>query len=59
VECREGAIGQDGAGQAVSAHVLSPHVLEIMTLHSYVTAEAIYNTVHVHHDLYKHHLKSC
>ena len=31
MECREGAIGQDGAGQAVSAHVLSPHVLEIMT----------------------------
>ena len=59
VECREGAIGQNGAGQAVSPHVLSPHVLEITTLHSYVTVEAIYNTVHAHHDLYKHHLKSC
>ena len=29
-----------------------------MTLHGYATSEIICSTAHVHHDLYKHHLKS-
>ena len=37
---------EDGASQA-----LSPHILCMMTLHDYVTAEITYSTVHAHHEV--------
>ena len=40
--CQSGSV-------APHSHALSPHILETMTLHSYVTAEIICNTAHVYH----------
>ena len=34
---------------ASGSHALLPHVLQVMTLHGYITAEITYSTVPVHH----------
>ena len=33
------------------SHTLSPHILQTITLHSYVMAEIIYSPVHTSHEV--------